>query len=187
MEIFPLDKPSRNELPYSLGTVERSNVVLQGVVCDNNCRTDPCFNGGNCNITWNNFQLVFYSFYSFIKWKLISWRLLFHYRCICPPGFKGKTCAELEFGAIHSCPIAGQCHNFTSVCPAPLSTESTAPSSRPTRVSESMDPQRDSNKRWNSPSDPNKVELFSRSRTRPAFTSDSYDWILRIVAWSSAG
>ena len=123
--------------------------------------------------------------YSLIIWKLISWSLLFHYRCICPPGFKVKTCAELEFCAIHSCPIGGQCHNFTSVCPAPLSTESTAPSS--TRVSESMDPQRDSNKRWNYPSDPNKVELFSRSRTRPAFTSDSYDWILRIVVWSSAG
>nr|CAH0106056.1 unnamed protein product [Daphnia galeata] len=46
VEIFPLDKPSRNELPDSLGTVERSNDVLQGVVSDNNCRTDPCFNGG---------------------------------------------------------------------------------------------------------------------------------------------
>lgn len=33
-------------------------------------------------------------------------------RCICPPGFKGKTCAELEFCAIHQCPVGGLCHNL---------------------------------------------------------------------------
>ncbi|KAI9551727.1 hypothetical protein GHT06_022063 [Daphnia sinensis] len=88
VEIFPLEVPSRNELPDSLGTVIRSDDVLQGVVSDNNCREDPCFNGGNCTITWNDFQ------------------------CICPPGFKGKTCAELEFCAIHQCPAGGLCHNL---------------------------------------------------------------------------
>jgi hypothetical protein len=62
VEIFPLEVPSRNELPDSLGTVERTGQVLQGVVSDNNCRTDPCFNGGNCTITWNDFQSVFVIF-----------------------------------------------------------------------------------------------------------------------------
>ena len=70
VEIFPLDKPSRNELPYFLGTVERKNNVLQGVVSDNNCRTDPCFSGGNCTITWNDFQLVFYSSLFSYKMKI---------------------------------------------------------------------------------------------------------------------
>lgn len=62
VEIFPLEVPSRNELPDSLGTVERTGQVLQGVVSDNNCRTDPCFNGGNCTITWNDFQSVTFVF-----------------------------------------------------------------------------------------------------------------------------
>jgi hypothetical protein len=70
MEIFPLEKPSRNELPYSLGTVERSNDVLQGVVSDNSCGTDPCFNDGNYTITWNDFQLVFYSSLFSYKMKI---------------------------------------------------------------------------------------------------------------------
>jgi hypothetical protein len=70
VEIFPLDKPSRNELPYSLGTVERSNDVLQGVVSDNSCGTDPCFNDGNYTITWNDFQLVFYSSLFSYKMKI---------------------------------------------------------------------------------------------------------------------
>lgn len=58
VEIFPLEVPSRNELPDSLGTVQRSDDVLQGVVSDNNCRMDPCVNSGNCTITWNDFQSV---------------------------------------------------------------------------------------------------------------------------------
>lgn len=33
-------------------------------------------------------------------------------RCICPSGFKGKTCSELEFCAIHQCPSGGQCRNL---------------------------------------------------------------------------
>lgn len=55
---------------------------------DDTCRTNPCVNGGNCTVTWNDFQ------------------------CVCPTGFKGKTCAELEFCAIHSCPTSSECRNL---------------------------------------------------------------------------
>lgn len=88
MEIFPLDGRDELNLPESLGTVQRSNDVLEGVVSDDSCRSDPCVNGGNCTVTWNDFL------------------------CLCPSGFKGKTCSELEFCAIHSCPAGGECQNL---------------------------------------------------------------------------
>jgi protein crumbs len=60
VEIFPLvDVPPTEQLPEPLGEVRRSGDVLQGVVSDDNCRSDPCVNGGNCTITWNDFAYVF--------------------------------------------------------------------------------------------------------------------------------
>lgn len=38
--------------------------------------------------------------------------MLFIVRCICPTGFKGKNCSEMEFCAIHQCPSGGVCQNL---------------------------------------------------------------------------
>ena len=45
---------------------------------------------------------------------MIHWCCILYFanRCICPPGFKGKTCHELEFCAIHECPVGGECRNL---------------------------------------------------------------------------
>jgi len=86
VQIFPLDVPN-DEIPESLGTIQ-SNDVLEGTVSDNTCVENPCVNNGNCTVTWND------------------------YLCICPTGFKGKTCSELEFCAIHECPAGGRCQNL---------------------------------------------------------------------------
>ena len=112
VEIFPLENPTRSELPDSLGTVQRSQDVLQGVVSDNNCRLDPCFNSGNCTITWNDFRSVLLLLFLKMNFEYISFLFKYFIRCICPPGFKGKTCSELEFCAIHQCPAGGQCRNL---------------------------------------------------------------------------
>ena len=86
VEIFPL-QVRNDDIPEPLGTVKR-NDVLEGVVSDNTCLDNPCINGGNCTVTWNDFL------------------------CICPPGFKGKTCHENEFCAIYECPTGGVCQNL---------------------------------------------------------------------------
>jgi len=65
-----------------------SGAVLQGVVSDDACRDNPCLHEGECRVTWNDFE------------------------CICPPGYKGKTCDEMEFCQLHKCPEQSTCQNL---------------------------------------------------------------------------
>ncbi|XP_076046639.1 cell polarity complex component crumbs isoform X2 [Oratosquilla oratoria] len=90
VQTFPLNAFGNEtyELP---GTVLNSTVmhnVLEGEVSDDTCTPDPCENGATCNITWNDFE------------------------CTCPFGFKGKTCSELEYCEMHSCPAQSECQNL---------------------------------------------------------------------------
>ena len=58
VELFRLDF---NDVvkPQSVGEVHLIN-VKQGVVSDNNCRSDPCMNGGSCHVTWNDYRYLFF-------------------------------------------------------------------------------------------------------------------------------
>lgn len=62
--------------------------VYKGVQSDDACRQNPCEHQGVCNVTWNDFE------------------------CICPPGYKGKTCDEMEFCQLHECPEQSTCENL---------------------------------------------------------------------------
>lgn len=70
------------------GNVTKRN-VLRGVRSDDACRADPCQNGSNCTVTWND------------------------YFCHCATGFRGKNCTELEFCASNKCPANSECHSLS--------------------------------------------------------------------------
>uniref|UniRef100_A0A8C5L610 Protein crumbs homolog 2 n=1 Tax=Jaculus jaculus TaxID=51337 RepID=A0A8C5L610_JACJA len=68
-------------LPFFPGRVENSSWtskldtgqswnLTQGCVSEDVCSSDPCFNGGTCLVTWNDFH------------------------CTCPDNFTGPTCAQ---------------------------------------------------------------------------------------------
>ncbi|KAB7501347.1 Fibropellin-1 [Armadillidium nasatum] len=90
VELFPLEIIPNENFHLSgtiLNTTELHN-VLNGTVSDDTCATNPCLEGGNCTVTFNDFE------------------------CSCPSGFKGKICDELEYCAMFECPIGSQCLNL---------------------------------------------------------------------------
>ncbi|GAB6032299.1 hypothetical protein CHUAL_010938 [Chamberlinius hualienensis] len=62
--------------------------VLPGVQSDNACHPNPCGNGSNCTVTWND------------------------YVCHCAEGFRGKNCTDKEFCAFFSCPEGSECRSL---------------------------------------------------------------------------
>ena len=54
VEFYRLQDPALR-LPPPLGEVT-GNRVLAGSVSDDTCREQPCSNGGNCSVTWNDFR-----------------------------------------------------------------------------------------------------------------------------------
>ncbi|KAJ8978000.1 hypothetical protein NQ317_004545 [Molorchus minor] len=91
VEFYPLLAPDLN-VPTSFGTVtfDRST-VLAGVFSDDSCRSSPCNRNSECQNTWND------------------------YMCICPRGFKGKECNELEFCEIEKCPPGSNARTWRTV------------------------------------------------------------------------
>ncbi|XP_072395755.1 protein crumbs [Diabrotica undecimpunctata] len=87
VEFYPLQAQDL-DVPASFGNVtfDRST-ILKGVYSDDLCRTNPCHRG-ECKITWND------------------------YMCVCPIGFKGKDCNELEFCKLQGCPTGSECKNL---------------------------------------------------------------------------
>ncbi len=82
LEFFPLDIPGFviDNFPIS-----KNENVLEGCQSDDTCRTNPCENGGTCEVTWNDFE------------------------CDCPNGFGGKNCSELTICAYDPCPFSAEC------------------------------------------------------------------------------
>lgn len=88
VEFFPLQVKDL-EIPMSFGNVTFDDTTLkQGVVSDDACASNPCENNGTCTVTWNDFK------------------------CTCTRGFKGKTCADLEFCQLKECPKGSTCRNL---------------------------------------------------------------------------
>ncbi|PNF36740.1 Protein crumbs [Cryptotermes secundus] len=88
VEFFPLGADDL-EIPPPFGTVSfDKTMVLEGVVSDNSCRSNPCEHSGTCFVTWNDFS------------------------CECPRGYKGKMCQEMEFCQLQNCPLGSTCQNL---------------------------------------------------------------------------
>lgn len=88
VEFYPLTATDIPE-PIEFGTVtfDREK-VLEGVVSDPVCSSNPCFHNGTCHVTWNDF-----------------W-------CKCPRGYTGKMCQEMEFCQLQDCPTGSKCQNL---------------------------------------------------------------------------
>ncbi|KAJ9583887.1 hypothetical protein L9F63_021779, partial [Diploptera punctata] len=88
VEFFPLIAEDLKISP-AFGEVSFDhNLVLEGVVSDDSCKSNPCQHNGSCYITWNDF------------------------RCECTRGYKGKMCQEMEFCQLQQCPRGGTCRNL---------------------------------------------------------------------------
>lgn len=75
--------------PIQFGNVSFDHEkILEGVVSDNVCVSNPCNHNGSCHVTWNDF-----------------W-------CRCPRGYTGKTCQEMEFCQLQDCPAGSRCQNL---------------------------------------------------------------------------
>lgn len=88
VEFFPLQDIDF-DIPMTFGTVSfDKSTVLEGVLSDDSCKINQCRNKGVCENTWND------------------------YRCICPRGYKGKDCTDLEFCELKKCPDQSICKNL---------------------------------------------------------------------------
>ncbi|XP_050067896.1 protein crumbs isoform X4 [Anopheles maculipalpis] len=90
VELYPLDNETEGlELPAPFGqvTIDR-NSVLEGIVSDDLCRSQPCYHDAYCENTWNDFI------------------------CTCPRGYKGKYCQDIQFCELQKCPMNATCQNL---------------------------------------------------------------------------
>ena len=72
-----------------MGNVTLHGDVLKGIVSDFTCASNPCLNGGTCEVTWNDFK------------------------CHCKEGvYDGKTCDVMLRCAMVKCPSGSTCHNI---------------------------------------------------------------------------
>ncbi|OWR48962.1 crumbs [Danaus plexippus plexippus] len=86
VEFFPL-QGARVPPPFGDVTLDPLG-VLPGEVSDDACASRPCLHDAECRTTWND------------------------YACICPSGYKGKQCAEVEFCQLQGCPLNSHCRNL---------------------------------------------------------------------------
>lgn len=90
VELYPINYHEEGlELPRAFGdvTIDRKS-VLEGVVSDDLCKTKPCKHDAECQNTWNDFV------------------------CICPRGYKGKLCQDIQFCELQKCPGNAECKNL---------------------------------------------------------------------------
>ena len=84
VQMFELDFAEEVVVEESLGIVT-SLGIKKGVVSDNTCRVNPCHNGGECYVSWNDFL------------------------CKCGPGYMGRNCDEIEYCYWNQCPEGSSC------------------------------------------------------------------------------
>lgn len=88
VELYPLNEQGlKLPPPFGRVTIDETS-ILKGEVSDDLCRLQPCQHGANCKNTWNDFV------------------------CICPRGYKGKYCQDIEFCELQRCPGNGRCQNL---------------------------------------------------------------------------
>ncbi|XP_055635267.1 protein crumbs isoform X3 [Toxorhynchites rutilus septentrionalis] len=113
VQLYPLKEVDLT-LPPPFGEVhiDRSS-VLEGVVTDDLCRTQPCKHDAICANTWNDFVLC--------KWNSLKdtfhelkhiWSNSKMASCTCPRGYKGKLCQEIQFCELQKCPQNATCQNL---------------------------------------------------------------------------
>lgn len=88
VEFYPLNATDIPTLAQFGNVTFDKGKVLEGVVSDNVCASNPCDHNGTCHVTWNDF-----------------W-------CACPRGYTGKTCQEMEFCQLQDCPAGSRCQNL---------------------------------------------------------------------------
>ncbi|KAM4659927.1 protein crumbs homolog 1 [Amazona ochrocephala] len=79
LEFFPITSPLNSPINRTLINVS------QGCTGDNLCKSKPCHNGGVCYSIWDDFT------------------------CTCPPYTVGKSCEEVKWCELESCPHEAQC------------------------------------------------------------------------------
>lgn len=90
VEFYPLGFQNKDlVVPKSFGSVTfNQDEILEGILSDDTCRSNPCHNNGVCSVTWND------------------------YKCKCTLGYKGKQCQEMEFCQLQDCPLGSECRNL---------------------------------------------------------------------------
>ncbi|XP_063224864.1 protein crumbs isoform X2 [Bacillus rossius redtenbacheri] len=87
VEFFPLQLEGVTMPSFGVVSFD-ADTVLEGVVSDDACQSNPCLHNGTCYVTWND------------------------YGCACPRGYKGKMCHEMEFCQLQDCPEGSACRNL---------------------------------------------------------------------------
>ena len=90
VELFDLQLVGNDTQPNieeSLGNVTAHDIE-RGTVSDDTCQVEPCQNGGECKVTWNDYQ------------------------CKCKDGYKGGDCEELEYCHWYKCPADSTCRSL---------------------------------------------------------------------------
>ncbi|XP_069744762.1 protein crumbs homolog 1-like isoform X2 [Narcine bancroftii] len=84
LEFYPLEIENYT-LPLGVYTNKTLVNVIKGCVSDDSCKSDPCRNGGNCSVTWNDFE------------------------CKCLQQFTGRSCEEKVWCGTDPCPLGSRC------------------------------------------------------------------------------
>ncbi|XP_055602052.1 protein crumbs isoform X2 [Uranotaenia lowii] len=111
VELYPLSEEGLI-LPPPFGevSIDRTS-VLEGVVTDDLCRTQPCKHDAICANTWNDFVKCKWTYLK-DTFKEVKWLWNNQVRCTCPRGYKGKYCQEIQFCELQKCPQNAACQNL---------------------------------------------------------------------------
>ncbi|XP_072344515.1 protein crumbs homolog 2-like [Scyliorhinus torazame] len=87
LEFYPL-KMENYSSPLDVYKSKTLVNVIKECISDDSCMTAPCQNGGNCTVTWNDFE------------------------CKCPKAYAGRTCEEKVWCEPDPCLAGSHCQNL---------------------------------------------------------------------------